>query len=302
MASWTSRPYRSLTSQGLESPVWNVSANGESHGAAQAVRGWDYETELSLQALLPSSTAAIVGEQCGLDCDASLVAFLRWGSTHVGLASGSSEPVRIDDTELLLETVPDSSQLGGKLFATAVIAMGTDTPNGDDAAPDTVGQILWESDRHVVVLEGDADRFPVVGFDFSEDPLVDNRAAWALQWSEGDYTGSASQAIQLQINNTHGVYPLLKEVLAAGREHPLVATLYWDVALQMVEHALDDDDFDRLENWPEGSIGQVLSAQIRTYFSFNAELDSLRRMRASRPKEFHSTVQGVARSVESFIR
>ena len=301
MASWTSRPYRSVPTLRVDPPTWNVTANGEPHGAAPAIRGWEYETELSVEAQIPAGTATAVREHCGLDSDTDLVALLRWGSTRVGLGSGSSPPEELPDTELVLETSPDSAQIGGRLFVSTVIAMGVDRPDTSDATPDTAGQILWESEKHVIALEGDADRFPVVGFDFSHDPLINDNAAWALRWAEGDYSGSASQAIQLLINNSHPTYPLLREVLADGREHPLIATLYWDVALQMVEHALDDEGFDRLEDWPEGSIGQVLSAHIRTYF-FEAELDSLRTMRSSRPQEFHSTIQAVTRSVESFNR
>ena len=82
-------------------------------------------------------------------------------------------------------------------------------------------------------------------------------------------------------------------------DHPMVATLYWDVARQFAERAVDDTEFETLDDWPERSIGAVLSSHLRTYFP-EKDLDAIRKMRSERSEEFHSTLQGGTGLAEAF--
>jgi hypothetical protein len=150
-----------------------------------------------------------------------------------------------------------------------------------------------------VKLEGEADRFPIITLDFERESWLHKNALWALRWTPDEYTAAASHAVQLLINTQHPKYSTLLEAIEQGRKSPLVSTLYWDVARQMIEHGVDDEDYHTLAGWPEGSIGAVITNLLGVWFPLQ-DLDSLRQMRSKRPHEFHSTVQGVNRLADRF--
>ena len=148
-------------------------------------------------------------------------------------------------------------------------------------------------------LEGEADRFPIITLDFDKEQWLHENALWALRWTPDDYTAAAGHAVQLLINTEHPTYSTIREPTEQKRKNPLVSTLYWDVARQMLEHGIDDEDYHTLDGWPEGSIGAVIANLVELWFP-RQDLDGLRQMRSKRPQEFHSTVQGVNRLAHRF--
>jgi hypothetical protein len=243
-------------------------------------------------------------DRCDLSDAASFVAIIRWSSTGVPLISGFSEPNQLSSDPVELSVSPSSEELGGILRLQVCVVLDTSLPDSESLAdplvPNRCGAVLWESAHHIVKLEGEADRFPIITLDFEREPWLHKNALWALRWTPDEYTAAASHAVQLLINTQHPKYPTLLESIEQGRRSPLVSTLYWDIARQMIEHGVDDENYHTLTEWPEGSIGAVIANLLGTWFPLQ-DLDSLRQMRSKRPHEFHSTVQGVNRLTDRFV-
>jgi len=293
MTTRFSRPYLSQITPLHVTPSLNFNHNGVELGNVTEIKGWDYQSELHVSTELSRETFSTVIETCDLPKETSLMALIKWDSSTVQFGSSQSEVFEVtSNTATKISALMNSNNLGGKLNIKIQVFLGQDNKTNNPVLASSKGSILWESDIHSLALEGKRDSLPVAALDFSQRPDLNNTAGWAVHWSEYDMESSAGNCMQLLINTAHRNYSLLKESLHEGQKSPLIAAIYWDTASQIIERALNSEEFDDRDDWPPESIGMVLSRNLRTFFG-DSSVDSVREMRKERPHEYHSCIQGV---------
>ena len=293
MTSLFSRPYLSQIDPLPVTPSLNFNHNGVELGHVTEIKGWDYQSDLHVSTELCRETFSTVIETCDLPKETSLMALIKWSSSTVQFGSAQSEVFEvISNTVTKISAPMNSNNLGGKLSIKIQIFLGQDNKASNPVLASLKGSILWESDTYSLALEGKRDSLPVTALDFSQRPDLNNRAGWAVHWSELDMESSAGNCMQLLINTAHPNYSLLKDSFSEGQKSPLIASIYWDTAFQIIERALNSAEFDDRDDWPPESIGMVLSRNLRTFFG-DSSVDSVREMRTERPHEYHSCIQGI---------
>jgi hypothetical protein len=147
------------------------------------------------------------------------------------------------------------------------------------------GSILWR-DAQKVRLYGDSSQFPITEVDF-RDCGLDPAAPWFVE-IDGDLELPAMGAIQLLLNNR---FPLVSDAARIlDPERPELAVvrseLFADIGRTLVEFALAQPD---LENeWPEDSLGAILTSIVRSRFGESAR--DLRTLRERDPTAWAAKV------------
>jgi hypothetical protein len=130
-----------------------------------------------------------------------------------------------------------------------------------------------------VRLYGDSSRFPLIVGDFHEFGF-DDSAPWFIEvGSELDFPAMGSIVLYLNERFSH--------VTEAVRDHGadrddlkvIRSALHADVGRVLVESALSHDDIG--DEWPEESLGDVLSTLLQSRFSEG--IDDLRHLRSQDP-------------------
>jgi hypothetical protein len=181
-------------------------------------------------------------------------------------------------------------QLGGTLRLELVIALAQEGGSGDLSAT-RAGSILWR-DTTRVELEGAGARFPIQMMDFERAGIAGGQySAWMLVWSPDRVEAPVLGALRLLLNSGH---PTIQRLVVEGSSKPeLVAVqsaLSHDLRRQLILGALSNQDFDRDEDYGEGTLGTVLQGVLDITFA-DQSLDSIRGFHERHPAEFETTLQ-----------
>jgi hypothetical protein len=175
--------------------------------------------------------------------------------------------------------------LGANVTLSTNLILRAEAPRSDAPIAWRRGSVLW-GDSRKIRLYGDVSQFPVTEIDFSDCGL-DPAAPWFLEiGTELDLPAMGS--VQLLLNSR---FPL---VVAAARhidgDRPELAVvrsqLFADVGRTLVEFALTRDEIE--QEWPEDSLGEVLSAALATRFP--EPLVDLRSLRDHDPQMWSARV------------
>ncbi|GEM_PF-815223 len=139
-------------------------------------------------------------------------------------------------------------------------------PGSSRTAARIPGSVLWAFNQGLV-LEGQHARFPMEWADFRTSVYQDD-AAWALDWDPQDLECSTLGGIKLLLNQCHPVTAvLLRETPPSDAAQILWATIHFDVARQLIEGALTNDDFvTNSDYYAEGTLGATLRRMMNVYF------------------------------------
>jgi len=190
-------------------------------------------------------------------------------STTIETTSGTLHP------EIAIE-IP-GRLLGSTVTLSTALILREETPQTEGPVAWRRGSILWR-DLKKTRLYGDASQFPVTEVDFADCGL-DASAPWFLEIG-AELELPAMGAVQLLLNSR---FPL---VVAAAREQgddrPDLAVvrsqLFADIGRTLTEFALAQDKIE--QEWPEDSLGSVLSTALRR---FREPVSDLRRIRDHDP-------------------
>jgi hypothetical protein len=177
-----------------------------------------------------------------------------------------------------LEATLSGRTLGAAVkFHTSLVLDETLNPPGGPVAWRR-GSILWQDTRKLR-LYGDASQFPLMEVDFRAFNL-DPAAPWFLQVGS-DLELPAMGSIILMLNERFDLVRDAARELDPDRPELAVvrSALYADIGRVLVETALSHDDI--AQEWPEESLGAVLSALLASRFT--QPVNELRRIRDNDP-------------------
>jgi len=284
----------------LEDPEWSFSADGIQY-QGNVVDGWDYQTNLQIEVETKEGLLSEIVELCSLPTSTELEAFIKWDSS-VGLTTGVSIAEPLSDSKQTFIGHPDSFQIGGKLHAHLVVVIAKSFSAESVLVPSSKGMVLWESEKYTIELEGTQPSVPVTPWDFINDYLLHDKAAWAIRWNEAsNYSLHASGAIQILINTSYKEsYDILRDSLNSNKpeKDPLIKILIWDYTLQLLNKAITDDTFE-IGDWEEESIGSVIELAWKTIFP-ERSVDDIRQAMNVNPERFHSHIHGARQFVTAF--
>lgn len=259
---------------------WQDVRHGKAQEVTETIPEWDHMAVLSLHAAIEVDVGAVLssahlGKRTGLAVEVSA------GSSSTRMRGPVwMEKITSDQTHVLDIAIDLSgSEIGGRLdLITQVVVVQPDSE--DQLSASLPGTIIWRH-RQSVLLEGDASQFPTETADLSAPRYNVPQAGWLLHVAD-NLDLSAAAAIRLVVNETH---PMMQQVLE-GAETPMtvaaLGVMRWDVARQLIELALDNDEFiERYDTFDEDTLGWLLAAILGAYFPG----ESPRAMRAGRDSD-----------------
>lgn len=285
MKSRPVRPFLQAEDDLLEPLAWKIHlTDGEWIDAQEVVKGWDINTDVSLQSLVRVDLDA-VRESCGLSADCTVEMIASWHASGTGRrVVGDRQQLSYAPEVALAMTIP-GREAGGKLTLTRHLVLRSGSAESQLAAK-RPGSVLWtELEPTRLVLEADAARFPIEMVDFVEAGFSPE-AVWRVKLDMSDMNALALASMRVQLNAAHPAAEALR--LETDKPNQVgQSTLYWDVARQMILRAVVDDDFvDEAGTFDDESIGRALEDTIqRVLGSSPAEARALYRQRPDRFEE-----------------
>lgn len=278
----------------VEGTPWAWGASG-AEPLGPFIKGWDYGVSLQFVRRVSLDTARIASV-CGLSRDAMLRVVVTW-STSGGLSAG--EAVYRQDVplgaaariELDVQAPVPSSRLAGDVTLTTMVLLARQGKGDQPMAARHPGSILWR-DEQSVLLEGKGSRLPIVIVDFSERFLDgESDAGWTVQFASEWLYRHSSVGMQILINSRHA--EIAAAIRGAGRgkeERAIRSALLHDVGRILVNAALDEEEFRKAEEYPDGTLGRAMQLRLQALFPGRATED-LYQWRQSEPAAFERALQ-----------
>lgn len=230
-----------------------------------------WEPSVSISTYVPVKIDILgILEDCNLGLDARLRLGAVWSSSGTVLRGhGDLADLNLNDSgeELKLGIKVEGINLAKSLDLSLQLILAAPSSQPKSFAPKLIGSILWQSELHHVLLEGEGARFPVEVMDFSQaySPYP-NDAAWVLHWDPHNLHQTVLGDVRLYFNAKHE-----RVVQAVSNNKPedfdLREAIRFDVARSLIYGALDNDEF--LENpdgFEDGSVGSAVRNILHLYF------------------------------------
>ncbi|MEQ4565254.1 hypothetical protein [Paenarthrobacter sp. CAP02] len=130
-------------------------------------------------------------------------------------------------------------------------------------APKKLGNTVFRLERKIT-LEGSAPRLPMLPVSFAEHGFAgSSRSLWWLRLTTRDLSVSASAAIWLWLNSDNSYIEELLRDSESAESAPWLRFLELDFMRQLLREALSSDELSLEMDYPEDSLGQVLSSVVR---------------------------------------
>lgn len=228
-----------------------------------------WEPAVSINTFVPIKVDVLgIFEDCNLEPDARLQLGAVWSSSGTMLR-GRGDLIDLNSAdngkELRLGVKVDGTKLAKSLDLSLQLILAAPNDHPRPFAPKLPGSILWQSDFHHVILEGEGARFPVevIGFSYSMYP---DDAAWVLHWDPHNLHQTILGDVRLYFNAKH------ERVIQAVSNNKLEdfdlrEAIRFDVARTLIYGALSNEEF--LENpdgFENGSVGSAIRNMLYLYF------------------------------------
>lgn len=283
-------PFRQAAAGSILPADWEVLSDTTWIPLGESLDAWDYATPVPLRRKVEVQLDE-VRESCRLPSGAPIALSVVWHSTGTN-RRGSLVNVRVEDDQIILAASLPGQNLGGQLRLHTRLILSGANPDPVPLAPRRPGSILWE-DRIVVHLEGESPMFPVEVVSFPEIGLPEG-AAWYLDWNPSELDHATLGAIRLFVNSDHEtVHRAVTAPKADDEARAVISTLRWDLLRQLVEGALDVEDFDPSTEYAPGSLGRSLRSALTTAFG-RESAGGLRSLRTIDRSRFDARIQAAA--------
>ena len=290
MSRIVSRGYVEPSPDCFRPSPWIITPTGhEALTCPVRIDNWDYATDLLVERAMSIDIEAVRG-QAYLEPRDDVQCIIHWSCTSTDL-QGASEIVSLNDGSADLHCKVPGSEIGGilKLKTTVSVRLG-EVADRNPLAARRSGAVLW-SDDFMVVLEGDATRFPTEVLSFKANGSEPVDCAWRVEVETHELEAPALAAVRVILNTDHPAYLRLSETPDSKEAALTRQFLSYDVARQLVTAALMDDDF-RATEYERGSIGNILRARLQNYFDGEGdEVEPLRRRWRERPADIDAELQ-----------
>lgn len=193
----------------------------------------------------------------------------RLGAVIIARSSGTpfittSEVIQVrNGRQQVYLTVP-ADQISGTLsleFQISVVAVGPAVES--PLAPKRLGNTVFRVDRKIV-LEGTAPRLPMLPVSFAEHGIAGStNSLWWLRFTTRDLAASASSAIWLWLNADNPSISRMLEDSDSSESDAWLRFLELDFMRQLLREALSSEELSLQTDYPEESLGAVLSGVVR---------------------------------------
>jgi hypothetical protein len=289
MTRVVSPPFTRANSDDIHPGAWTFYVGGKAVENPSVIDGWDYGTDFRVTRTVFVDVPR-VRAFCGLGPKSTLSLAISWHSSWTNLRGWSNvKAIESKETDIAIEL--SGGQLGGTLtLDTNLVLSAVDTARSPVAA-NRAGSLLWR-DRISVVLEGESSRFPTQLADLGRAGVSGgNRAAWFLRWNPADLESSTLGNVRLLLNREHPVVARSIEAESeSGEGYAVRSALKHDIARQLLNGALENEDFDPAADYGPGTLGAALKALLNRLFP-GESLASLRGFRATAPSDFEARLQ-----------
>ncbi|MBU8866627.1 hypothetical protein [Paenarthrobacter aromaticivorans] len=130
-------------------------------------------------------------------------------------------------------------------------------------APKKLGNTVFELTRKIV-LEGTAPRLPMLPVSFAEHGFAgSSNALWWLRLTTHDLATSASAAIWLWLNSDNDYITRMLQDSESAEAETWLRFLEMDFMRQLLREALNSEELSLEMDYPEESLGHVLSSVVR---------------------------------------
>jgi hypothetical protein len=291
MPSLTLCPFPDLQSFASEHPAATASEwelNGEQRPEA-TLKGWDYGTNVTasrrIKVDVPSARAA-----SRLSANSTLRVAVFWStgagfdSRELGFSSRvklSGEDPRVVDVSFV---IPGERLASTLALTTEIVLEARGTKSGQSSASE-IGSRLW-SDEVTIALEGSGPRLPVVLVEL--DP---SDSAWSLQTSAEWLYSHPSAAIHVLVNRRReDICRALLSRPPDEKDRLVRSALKFDIGRQMIERALDDQDFDDDAAFGPQSSGEAIRRRLRIVFP-GLSIEEVRAFRSTERERYERQLQ-----------
>lgn len=150
--------------------------------------------------------------------------------------------------------------------------------------------ILWREPSPLRVdLEGTGGILPTDLAPFRDE--ADPEAVWALRSQLAELDLPATASVKLILNEDH---PDIRYIVGTerwdDRARAVMSAIHWDVGRNLVDLALNHDEFDMDTEYMDDSIGRSLQILVGAIFG-EASPASIRELKIQRPVEYQTTLQ-----------
>lgn len=271
--------------------VWEFLSGGVWADLPQAVPRWDYATELTFQRRLEIDEDGIRTD-CQLPASAVLGVAVTWhatGTNHRG--AFPSVDIR-NGVSAMMATLP-GGELGGQLHLRTAVILLEDVKEAGPLSPRRAGSILW-TDIISTHLEGEGSMFPTEEIDFGRAGIAPATAAWYLDWNPVELHVATLGSVRLYINSGHEqVRRAAATPNADAVSSAITSAMLYDLFRQLIEGALDNEDFDDNAGYAPGTIGATLRTALRMAFG-REPAETVRALRRTSRSDFEARIQAAS--------
>lgn len=223
---------------------------------------WDYNTPVRMRRSLTldwseAMTACALPEETELRASAIWSTSFQHGRASGRQLVGTSTPIRLDRANPVgcIELDLPSPELAARVEIRTVLTLVSRPEGAAGVGASRPGSRLW-GDQLRIVLEGQGARLPVCQVSFKDRPerFGGSRAAWMVHISRSALNQHVSAGVVVFLNADNA-----ENLPLSGDTSPLQRTLMRllqaDVARQLLEHALEEEDFLAEANYEEETLG-----------------------------------------------
>jgi hypothetical protein len=258
-------PHRVATSDHVRPGAWMLVVDGAPRPMPPWLVDWEYATSVIARRQIELDGEGIRRE-VGLPASTRVVAAITWrvadsllnGAVRAETTTTLADGVSVIDLEVRLP----GWDLGPALQLETVLLLADQHPDPGAPLAWRRASVLWK-DGHKLRLMGDESQFPMAITNFAAQGLLDG-APWQLRVGQ-DLEAPAMGQIQLLVNERFPAVTAAVRDPASTPSGPAIrSALKVDIGRSMVERALSDDELLERNDWPEGSLGEVLETVVRS--------------------------------------
>lgn len=248
--------------------------NGEISDLPETMIDWNYYSEIEIGCVVTADLAEILSE-VGLVSGQEIAVVITAKSTATPSVHQSLPKSLVDGNQYVSLSLL-GEDLGGSLTVELVLALAkVNRSPASPLSPTKVGSVLASESRRIL-LEGAAPRLPIMPVSFTAMGIPNGQYGfWWLKLLSRDLYSSAASSVWLWMNSEN---PRVSKMLAnadSPRGSEDIGFLRFDFLRQLLIFALGHEEFDVQHDYPDGSLGALLSGIVLVVGDSMQEVRSL---------------------------
>lgn len=242
---------------------WSISVDGETLSDIDSeYLDWNYYSNVVVSCRIDLDICSAKMELM-LGPEAALMARIIARSTS-SLSIHASDSLPLSEQTQTIDFDLTNADIGGTMTFELVVALQRgDQVRQSRLAPSRIGHILYEETRRIR-FEGTAPRLPMLPVEFSQVGIPSgHKSKWWLKVLSTDLYTPASAALWLWINSENIQMRQLLADSASNVSRIWLDALGMDFARQLLREGISHDELDLGIDYPEDSLGAVLSGVLR---------------------------------------